>query len=345
MHICIIIMKPTLIQLRIIASIFLISCIFQPLQATLSFTRHPDMPTATSAGQCVNIDDCLYYSGIEFDSKDSRTKKCDIHCYTIGLKKWSKLPQHPTCAQFSLGHINRQLVAIGGWNCSMEKASNKIVHVHHRRGMKKLVIRDMSTPRHSPMVVSLPSCVVVAGGIVDQDDHYTDIVEIYNIGTAKWSQAESMPKLCSFQMVGIVKESMYVIGNRDENSRLNEMFCTSLDQLLSQGKDEGLLQPSIWRQVANTPAYCQSAIIASNIVLAMGGYKTAKLSNFEIDQCIYAYSPTLNSWINVGELPSPMANLTVASLPTREFITIGGFNTASHPTKTVYNATFNLSIR
>ncbi len=173
----------------------------------------------------------------------------------------------------------------------------------------------------------------------------TLIVEIYNIGTAKWNQAESLPKLCSFQMVGIVKESMYVIGNRDENSRLNEMFCTSLDQLLSQGKDEGLLQPSIWRQVANTPVYCQSAIIASNIVLAMGGYKTAKLSNFEIDPCIYAYSPTLNSWIKVGELPSPMANLTVASLPTREFITIGGFNTASHPTKTVYNATFDLSIR
>ncbi len=323
---------------------------FQPLQATLSFFESQTLPDATSAGQCVTINDYLYYSGMKLDSEGMKMKKSDIYQYTISLKEWSKLPQQHQYAHFGLGQVKQELVTIGGWDYNERKATKKIMHIHNKKWMNK-GSHKMPTSRHSLVVISSSSHVIAAGGITDLNSQYVDTVEVYDIETTQWNEVESLPKaLFSFQSLGILNNHVYMIGNRGETTnRLNKMYCASLDLLLLSSKQPAIIgdeeqEYSVWREVANAPMYSPSGLVSCNIMLAMGGYKNAECSNTEIDANIYAYSPSFNAWMKVGELPSPLADFTVASLPAKEFLMIGGINEQNQATKTVYKASFELSI-
>ncbi len=326
--------------------------LFQPLQAALSFSQCQDLPDPTSTGQCVTIDDHLYYTGTEMDSDGTKKKKSDVYQYAVSLREWTKLPQQHQYAHFSLGQVKKELVTIGGWNYTKKKATKKIMHVGGRKWMKK-GSHKMPTPRHSLVVISLPLHVIAAGGMVDQDNRHTDIVEIYHIETTEWSKVESLPNAaCSFKSLGVLNDCVYIIGNRDENNRLNKMYCASLDLLLLSCKQpaalpagDGHQAPSAWKEVIDTPMYSPSALVVCNIILAIGGYKNAECSNTELDSSIHAYSPTLNTWIRVGQLPCPLtAESAMGVLSSRELLVIGGINEENACTKTMHKGTFELSI-
>ncbi len=176
----------------------------------------------------------------------------------------------------------------------------------------------MPTARDSPAVVSLPTHLVVAGG---ESDTYTKIVEIYNISTSQWSEADRLPRACSDQRVTVCNNTVYLVGGYDGNP-LNTVYAAQVDSLiLSDRQDDGSAD-SVWKEVASTPFCRLSAVTISDFLFAVGGEDSEEVPT----QIIHAYSCSMDSWLYVGDLPSLVADATTVSLSPTEYLVIGGRN-------------------
>ena len=322
----------------------------------ISYSQCTDIPTAMSFGQSVVINGKVYYGG-GFCAKDG--DEYNIHCYNPLQDKWMTLP--PTNVRyFGLGQINGELVTVGGLRYI--EVTNGFTHsqgIHkfkeHSQAWKRS-IRPMPTARYCPTVLSHPSCLVVAGGMKYPENSMLDTVEIYNINTSQWSQTDKLPIAC-YLLSGVVnKDMVYLVGGEDGEQRQNKILTASVNELLSnaipvtQPNEEHRTNASqecdsAWNEVASTPAYCPSAVTVSGMVLAMGGVRSYDFSENQSVKGIYAYSTSMNSWIQIGDLPAPVGCMAIAALSLTKFVVIGGLNEDRTSSKTVYKGNLNITIR
>ena len=318
----------------------------------ISSSQCTDSPTAMHFGQSVVINGKVYYGG-GFCDKDS--DKYNIHCYNPLQDKWMTLPPS-NVRHFGLGQINRELVTVGGIEGTDRLTHSQSIHKfeEHSQTWKKS-IPPMPTARYNTTVLSHPSCLVVAGGVKYPENSNLDTVEIFNINTSQWSQTDKLPIACC-QLSGVVsKDMVYLVGGRDDKQRQNKTITASINELLSNAIP--VTQPneeqranvsqecdSAWNEVANTPAYFPLAVTASDMVLAMGEFRSSDFSEYQPVKGIYAYSTSMNSWIQIGDLPAPVTCMAVAALSPTEFVVIGGLNEDKTRLKTVYKGNLNITI-
>ena len=321
----------------------------------ISYSQCTDSPKAMSFGQSVVINGKVYYGG-GFCDKDG--DEYNIHCYNPLQDKWMALPPN-NVRYFGLGQINRELVTVGGVGpiegTNRFKHSKNIYNLKEHSQAWKKSIPPMPTARFVPTVLSHPSCLVVAGGAKYPGNSTLDTVEIYNINTSQWSQTNKLPIAC-FLLSGVVsKDMVYLVGGRDDEQRQNRTLTASINELLSnaipvtQPNEEQRANASqecdsAWNEVANTPDYWPSAVAVSDMVLAMGGVRSYDLSTYQPVKGIYAYSTSMNSWVQIGDLPAPVAGMAIAALPPTEFIVIGSLKEVEAHSKTVYKGNLNITI-
>ena len=274
-----------------------------------------------SEGLAVTINGKVYYGGGICDDEHC------VYCYDPPQDVWSTLPRLPV-HYFGLGEVKGELVAVGGVH-SFESKSN-VVHVFNKRRNWKRIIPPMPTARSSPAVVSLPTHLIVAGGL--GSGGYTDNVEIYNISTSQWSETDRLPYACYDQRGIVCNNTVYLMGGYDDNP-LNKVCAAQVDKLISADRqDDGSANKadSIWNTISNTPFYFPSPVTISDTLFAVGGLDS------EATQRIYAYSSSMDSWLYVGDLPSPIAYAATVSLSPSECLMIGGFNKEREIQSTVY---------
>ncbi len=261
-----------------------------------------------SSGHAVTISGKVYYGGGVCVNDDGFN--C-VYCYDLAQDDWSTLPKLPV-RYFSLGVVKSELVVVGGKSFS----ASSVVNVLANRKNWRRSIPPMPTARHSPAVVSLPTHLVVAGGV---SDTYTNIVEIYNISTSQWSEADRLPRACSEQRVTVCNNTVYLVGGCDGND-LNTVFAAQVDSLTSSDRQDDGSADSVWKEIANTPFYCPSAVTISDTLFAVGGGGSKRV----LTQRIHAYSRSMDSWLYVGDLPSPVVLTATVSLSPTECLVIGG---------------------
>ena len=191
----------------------------------------------------------------------------------------------------------------------------------------------MPTARHSPAVVSPPTHLVVAGGGLGSG-HYTDNVAIYNISTSQWSETDRLPYACYNQRGIVYNNTVYLIGGYGGNS-LKKVFAAQVDKLISADRqDDGSANKadSLWNTISNTPSDRPSPVTIFDTLFAIGGMD----SGYKANQRIYVYSSSMDSWLYVGDLPSPMAGTAPVSLSPTECLMIGGWNNNEENQSTVY---------
>ena len=210
----------------------------------------------------------------------------------------------------------------------------------------------MPTPRAQPTVISQPTCLIAAGGGIHSDLSnwvFTNIVELFSSSTSQWSKADSLPIACACQTGGVSNGMVYLIGGVNTN-RLRKTFVAPLDKLLSrtsntlnQDSDTQSEDKSPWSEVADTPAYNPSALVMSDIVIALGGAVSADTSKKQRVKDVHAYSPSMNTWIRVGELPVALTGACVVAISPVEFLVIGGVEDgAVQATKTLHKGVAKL---
>ena len=216
-------------------------------------------------------------------------------------------------------------------------------------------IPPMPTARYYPTVLSHPSCLVVAGGMKFPGNSTLNTVEIYNINTSQWNQTDKLPIACCLLSGVVSKDTVYLVGGQDDKHRQNKTLIASVNELLSnaipvtQPNEEQRANASqecdsAWNEVANTPAYHSFAVSVSDMVLAMGGVRSCNFSEYQPVKGIYAYSRSMNSWVQIGDLPAPVGATAVAALSPTEFVVIGGVNEDRTTSKTVYKGNLNITM-
>ena len=261
-----------------------------------------------------------------------------VHCYDPPQDVWSTLPRLPVRC-FGLGEVKGELVAVGGVDSSRSKSN--VVHVFNKGRNWKRTISRMPTAREWPAVVSLPTHLVVAGGRLDILS-YTDNVLIYNISTSQWSETDRLPYACVDQRGIVYNNTVYLMGGLD-GKNLNKVCAAQVDKLISADRqDDGSANKvdSVWNTISNTPSYAPSPVTISDTLFAVGGED----SEDEATQRIYAYSSSMDSWLYVGDLPSPIARATTVSLSPTECLMIGGWNNEFERQSTVYRMTTTTTI-
>ena len=280
-----------------------------------------------SYGRAITINGKVYYGGGVCD--DYADLYC-AHCYDPPQDVWSTLPRLPI-RYFSLGEVKGELAAVGGMDSS--GSTSNVVHVFNKGRNWKRTIPPMPTARYRPAVVSLSTHLIVAGGRLDFVG-YTDIVEIYNISTSQWSETDRLPYACGFQRGIVYNNTVYLMGESD-GKNLNKVCAAQVDKLISADRqDDGSANKadSVWNTISNTPSYRPSPVTISDTLFAVGGLDSER----EATQRIYAYSSSMDSWLYVGDLPSPIAYAATVSLSPTEFLMIGGDNNNGEEQSTVY---------
>ncbi|XP_064384393.1 kelch-like protein 4 [Halichondria panicea] len=284
-----------------------------------------------SLGQAVTINGKVYYGGGLCDDE-----YC-VHCYDPPQDVWSTLPRLPV-HYFGLGEVKGELVAVGGLDSSYSRPN--VVHVFNKGRNWKQTIPPMPTARKWPAVVSLPTHLVVAGGDVGPRI-YTDNVEIYNISTSQWSETDRLPYACGFQRGIVYNNTVYLMGGINSDS-LNKVCAAQVDKLISADRqDDGSANKadSVWNTISNTPSYQPSPVTISDTLFAAGGVDSGKAT-----QRIYAYSSSMDSWLYIGDLPSPIAHAATVSLSPIECLMNGGLNDKRKRQSTVYKISITATI-
>ena len=286
------------------------------------------------------------------EKPQSCTETFQEYSYSLHNKKWQTLIQ-VNYLYFGIGNLNGTLVVIGGLNLIFQPHAVGDVRTVNHSGERFFVDTKtpMPSPRYIPAVVSHPSCLIVAGGITDIITRtHTDVVELYDTKTNSWSQVDRLPIPCRRLTGGVHSNgNVYLMGGRNEEARLNRMFVTSIENLMSnalnKSNDTDTADESIWSEIPNTPVYNPSALIASNLILAIGGSTSQDLSNKQRVNTVYAYSISLGSWIHISDLPTPLIGACIAPISSAEFLVIGGAQNGSDEfVATVYKGTFNMSL-
>ena len=289
-----------------------------------------------SHGLAVTINGKVYYGGGGCVYNDDLY--C-VHCYDLPQDVWSTLPRLPV-RWFGLGEVECELVAVGGRDSSNSKSN--VVHVFNKERNWKRTIPPMPTARSSPAVVSLPTHLIVAGGRLVSGG-YTDKVEIYNISTSQWSETNRLPYACNSRGL-VCNNTVYLMGGYDGNN-LNKVCAAQVDKLISADRKDDGSANSVWNTISNTPSYRPSPVTISDTLFAVGGEDSEREdSERKATQRIYAYSSSVDSWLYVGDLPSPVAYPATVSLSPTECFVIGGWNKEIERQSTVYKISITTTI-
>ncbi len=287
-----------------------------------------------TSGVAVTINGKVYYGGGVCD--DDYGSYC-VHCYDLPQDVWSTLPRLPV-RYFGLGEVKGELVTVGGVTSSLSVSN--VVHEFVKGSNWKQTIPPIPIARYWPAVISLPAYLVVAGGGLFLGA-LTDNVEIYNISTSQWSETDRLPYICNDQRGIVYNNTVYLMGGSD-GKNLNKVLATQVDKLISiHRQDDGSANKadSVWNTSSNTPSYHPSPVMISDTLFAVGGMNHEE----EATQRIYAYSSAMDSWLYVGDLPSPIAHAATVSLSSTECLLIGGWNKGERQS-TVYKISITTTI-
>ena len=184
----------------------------------------------------------------------------------------------------------------------------------------------MPTARHSVAVVGLKSALLVAGGQVDSGKS-TNAVEVFKTDTSRWYMTDSfqLPTACFYPSLSTLEDRLYVIGGytNDISSRLSQAMYASISDILDFAEydeiDGGI--ESHWKQLHKTPTYHPIGAILDGNVLAICGHDTPHTST--IGKKVYMYSPQINSWIYISDLPESLVCTTAITLSPTEILVMG----------------------
>ena len=298
----------------------------------LSFNQYSDAPVKMSSGRAITLNGKVYYGGGICNIKEEENY---IYCYDPLQDKWSTLPRILVCC-FSLGTVKNELVTVGGMR--QERRTTDVV-VFSKGKIWKHSIPPMSIARSSPAVISLRTHLVIAGGMSQVvmggvvNIEPTSTVEIFNSNTDQWSRTDSLPYACSHPNCTVSNNTLYLLGGTDGENRLCKVITAQIDELISnchplnvdrESANNCSAHNSAWKQCTDTPSYNPSVIAVSDTVFAVGGVDGADKDNYSPLKGIHAYSPSLDYWVYMGDLPLPMAFSAILLRSSTAFAVIGG---------------------
>ena len=225
---------------------------------------------------------------------------------------WTTLPQLPV-RYFGLGKVSGKLVAVGGtirvminWTIKKEVMLYTCMMNNHKGGSRRF---------HTCQQLDIPQ------------EFWTSSQHC----SGRWIHIR---RFCKYGWDLQTRHTTVVQDRSTTNrlfwdpSHLNQAFNASVDDLLrnavpaNETTHSGSSDTqSAWKTLPNTPTYWPAAsVLAGN--LAVGGTKTSEGESDKKE--VYMYSPSIDSWIYISDLPAPRSDISVIALSSTEIMVIGG---------------------
>ena len=234
-----------------------------------------------------------------------------VYSYTVSEYDW-----------LALAVINDKLTTIGGcrWLTCLSsllgfstELTNSLSSLSG--GSWIAVIPPMPTKRMMARVASIPTHLVVAGGLERYLGSGLPTIDILNTETLQWSTAGSLPVVSSFSQVILCKGSLYVSNFHLYKNSVLLKSCKPV----TNSSDGG----SVWTELADAvPAHRSSIVTLRGCMLAIGGAEYS--SGYDPTGAIHCYNVTANSWSVIGEMPTPRYETLAVVLPSNELVVVGG---------------------
>lgn len=294
------------------------------------------------AGHSTTINGKVYFGGGMASDND----KYLVYCYNPSQDQWFTLPPLPV-RYFRLGEVEGKLVAIGGLSKATREYCSTVHSYDEALRKWQQVLPPMPTARHTPVVVSFKSALVVAGG-TKEGEVYASAVEIYLTKTSQWFKTDPVPAPCQGMSAAATENALYAVGGYCHPSFLNQSWYASVDELLHNAvpasqavhRTRSRSYHSAWKILPNTPFYTPATAVIAGSFIVIGGYNTPQGDGTQNE--VYMYSSSAKCWIHVSKLLEPRSNATAAMISPTEILIIGGWHNG--PQNTVYKGTLTLVV-
>ena len=249
--------------------------------------------------------------------------------YQFEEDQWTALPECPHYDS-ALTVVNKQLTTVGGSHGRHGgDPTNSLASLTGEGKDRKWVehFPRMPTSRYGLAAVCRGTSLIAAGGRGGGRTLRT--VEVMDTESLQWTLVNPLPHPMWRASIAVSQEKVYLLGGYDQNGRTLSVLTFNCSTLQTQPLDAQLEktanQLTGWHQVADAPHYYSTAVCVGEVLLAIGGRSAAD----EVTSAIAAYSPTSDSWEDMGHMTTPRALPLVALLPSNELIVAGGYGGAT----------------
>ena len=307
------------------------------------WSKCADIPMEISTGNSTVVNGKVYFGGAVTSEKD----ECTIYCYDSLQDQWSALPPF-NFRHFGLGHIEGNLVAVGGAKQRPSRERINDLHVFiESTGRWRKAYPPMPTARSSTVVLSLEHALIVAGGYSRKGERKVsenatgNIVEVFKVKESQWCRANKLP-LAVQNMSGVVLNScVYFTGGIRVGATYSQVVCSSISELMRnavpandthEANSDVDEHTPLWKMLPDIPTNKTAITSLAGLLITIGGEENT----------IHMYSPSIDSWVHVGSLPELRLLTTVSVLSPLEILMIGGSD-GSKDMNTVYKGTLQLT--
>ena len=269
--------------------------------SSLEWEECPSLPVEMRNAHAIFLDGTLHVGG-GFTLGSYRDDAGLYSCKPSGDGSWTATDT-PTY-DYALTTYDSHLLLVGGREYPSEQITNKLYTMID--GEFKELLPPMKEKRSSSSAVSSGSVLAVAGGC-DGSGKFSS-VEVYNNG--EWTSGQSLPDACRNMKSVFHGDKWILFGGTEQGTKV---YCVSLQSLVS-GTEQ-----SPWETLPDVPFPYSAAAVFGGRILSIGGWDYPNFTS-----SIHAYSPDTQSWIHVGDLPTPLHRTCAIVVPSGELIVLGG---------------------
>ena len=291
---------------------------------TLHSVELPALPIAAANATAIVIARNVYICGGMCPNIASARL---VQVYDLDKATWTMLPPAPQYDSEAVA-VNNKLVLIGGRKASSRLLSN-LVSTWTGQGWQQ-DLPPMPTKRLRPGVTTYHTCVIVAGGVAEDNQTLLNSIDVLDTTMQQWQILPNLqlpqPMYCmqiTMSATHICLASADIAYNATTNTGTSsqsvwQLPVSTLAEVL-RNEDHS---PHKWEEIAKT-LHCRSALVQhTDHPLAVGG----RDSFGQPTQDIAMYNPHSNKWSTVGHLLEPRCYCTVVGLSTHSFLVCGGLH-------------------
>ncbi len=274
------------------------------------------MPVGMHGAQGILLDEKLYVGG--GDTRDPTSDRV-VYEYDINglVRKWTPLPPAPV-TYFAMAEVNKSLTLIGGLDLGKKTATNQLTVWNRDDQRWTTPFPSMPTPRQDATAVTYQLWLLVAGGMNFKKPVYN--VELLDCATFHWQMIRPLPRPCVGMTSCVINKVWYLLGGvnftdpiRGETGPQESVFALPLDDSVASNK---------WSILPDCPLYCSAAVAFGDYLMSVGG--TNSLSTRVHSAALFLYSPAMEKWLFVGNMPTARCRTTCIVLSKGRLIVLGG---------------------
>ena len=253
-----------------------------------------------------------------------------VYVYSINTDQWGQLP--PSVHYRGIPHIiGDKLAIIGGVLSATYKRTNKVSTFDDGSQTWTSYYPDLLSVRSLSGVVSHQEYVIVAGGMVTDEDRVHDDIEVLNwMENSHWRRASIKLPVPMYEFTPVVFDDHMLIvgyGGADGKFKRDVYSLPVANITASIDGQHNSATSSKWTELTAVTDFYAALVPGSSLPVIVGGWNSRdKTPTADIKM----YDNSDHSWRSVGSLSSAKCLVAVAAVDDNAIVVIGGCTRADH---------------